>query len=148
MNSFGTATPYIASYIILRDGNNVAFVLRSDTKWMDGYYGLPSGKVEAEETFIAAAVREGKEEVGIDIEPTHMRHVLTMHRHSEDSTWVDIFFEVDEWSGEVVNAEPHKHSELAWLDLDSLPENVIPSVRFALEQIKAGVHYTEYGWAE
>jgi 8-oxo-dGTP diphosphatase len=148
MNKYGTATPYIASYVVLRDGNKVAFVLRSGTSWMNDYYGLPSGKVEQHENFTNGAIREAKEEVDIDIDRDDLRPSLIMHRHSDDSDWVDVFFEVDKWQGEVINAEPHMHSELAWLDLDSLPENVIPSVSFALEQIKAGVQYAEYGWSE
>lgn len=149
--SYDTATPYIASYVILRDGNKVAFVLRENTSWMNGYYGLPSGKVENHEPFTLAAVREAKEEVGIDVKPSDLRHILTVHRQNADDAaryWVDVYFEVDDWQGEVVNAEPHMHSEVAWLDLENLPENVIPSVRFAMEQITAGNLYCEYGWQE
>jgi ADP-ribose pyrophosphatase YjhB (NUDIX family) len=146
MSKYNTATPYIASYVLLRDGDKIAFVLRSNTDWMNNYYGLPSGKVEWKETFTQAAIREAKEEVGIDIQPEHIHHVLTMQRHSGDSDWIDAFFAVDRWDGEVVNAEPHMHSEVAWLDIDNLPDNVIPSVRFGLEQVKAGMRYAEYGW--
>jgi hypothetical protein len=39
------------------------------------------------------------------------------------------------------------HSELVWLDLDNLPENVIPSVRHALLEISAGNCYSEYSGA-
>jgi hypothetical protein len=67
------------------------------------------------------------------------------HRHAEDD-WVDVIFEATQWEGELYNAEPHMHSELVWLDTDNLPENVIPAVRFYLEQIKAGATYAEYGW--
>ncbi len=149
---YDTATPYIASYVLLRNGNKIAFVLRENTSWMNGYYGLPSGKVEDNEPFMKAAVREAKEEVGIDINPANLRHSLTVHRRSENTGdksilyWVDVYFEVDEWHGEVKNTEPELHSEVAWLDLNNLPANIIPSVRFALEQISAGNSYCEYGW--
>lgn len=146
MSKFTTATPYVASYVLLRDGNKLAFVLRENTGWMDGYYGLPSGKVEWSEPFSSGAIREALEEVGVTIEPQNLHHAITIHRHSEDTDWVDIYFEVDTWEGKVVNAEPHMHSELAWLDLNDLPENIIPAVRYALEQIKLGRPYAEYGW--
>lgn len=55
---YATATPYIASFVILRKAGKIAFVLREHTKWMNGYYGLPSGKVEKNEAFSAAAIRE------------------------------------------------------------------------------------------
>lgn len=117
---------------------------------MDNYYGLPSGKVEKNEAFVAAAIREAKEEIGIVIKSGDLRHVLTMHRKKpkdNDNEWVDMFFEVGSYEGEPYNAEPHIHSELAWLDIHNLPENVIPNVKEALKQIEAGNTYCEFGWA-
>jgi 8-oxo-dGTP diphosphatase len=146
--SYDTATPYLASFVLLRDGNKLAFVMRSNTDWMNGYYGLPAGKVEKGEQFTLAALREAKEEVGVDIELKNLKHLTTVYRHSEDSDWVDVYFEATEWKGEVVNAEPEKHSELAWLDIDALPESVIPSQRAALQLIKDSIMYGEYGWEE
>ena len=141
---YDTATPYIASYIIFRKDGKVAFVLRSNTDWMNNYYGLPSGKVEKDETFTGAAIREAKEEVGVDVRAEDLKPLLTVHRHSDDSEWVDLYMEATKWSGELYNAEPHMHSELAWLDPDDLPENTIPSVAFSLAQIKAGKTYAEH----
>lgn len=146
---YNTATPYIASYVVLKKNGKVAFVLRENTKWMNGHYGLPSGKVEKNEPYLLAAVREALEEVGAKINPKHLKHVLTVHRYEPSSfasDWVDTFFEASEWEGEPYNAEPHMHSKLDWLDPKNLPKNVIPSVKFALEQIEAGNSYAEYGW--
>lgn len=142
---YDTATPYIASYMILRKGNKVAFVLRSNTSWMNDYYSLPAGKVESDESYTTAAIREAKEEVGVTVKPGDFKQVLTMHRR-EGSDWVDVFFEATKWDGEPFNAEPDVHSELAWLDVDNFPDNVIPSVVFAFEQMKQGKQYCEYGW--
>lgn len=144
--SYDTATPYIASYVIIRDADGkIGFVHRSNTSWMNGYYGLPSGKVEKDESYIAAAIREAKEEIGIDVDPASVRFVHTMHRR-EGMDWVDVYFEISKWKGEAHNAEPHMHSEFTWLDPEALPENVIPSVRVALDHIKHGTVYGEYGW--
>ena len=41
---YDTQAPFIAAFVILRRENTVAFVLRSHTSWMNGFYGLPSGK--------------------------------------------------------------------------------------------------------
>lgn len=143
---YNTATPYIASYVILRKNGKIAFVLRENTAWMNGYYGLPSGKVENGETYLQAAVREAKEEAGVDIKAADLQPVHTIHRKEPEMTWVDVYFEATKWQGEPYNAEPHVHSELAWLDPKKLPKNVISSVKYALEQIEAGVTYAEYGW--
>ena len=145
---YNTATPYIASYVILRKNGKVAFVLRENTTWMNGYYGLPSGKVEKNERFLKATVREAKEEAGVDIELGNLEPVHMVHRKEPDMTWVDLYFEATKWEGEPHNAEPHVHSELAWLDPKKLPKNTIPCIRYALEQIEAGKIYSEYGWEE
>lgn len=147
--SYDTAKPYIAIYLILKKDGKVAFILRSKTDWMNNHYGLVQGKVEKAESYSAAAVREAKEEANVIVRPEDLWHVHTVHRYepsSQAKDWVDVYFEVTKWRGEPRNNEPHKHSELAWLDINNLPSNVVPCVKFALEQIQAGKTYSEYGW--
>ena len=48
---YSTARPYIAAFALLRKGSKIAMILRANTGYMDGFYGLPSGKVEYNETF-------------------------------------------------------------------------------------------------
>lgn len=62
------ARPYVAAFVILRRGSKVAMVLRKNTGWMDGHYGLPAGKGEWFEPFTDAAIREANEEVGVKIQ--------------------------------------------------------------------------------
>lgn len=143
--SYATATPRVASYIIVRKGSKIAFLLRSNTSWMNNHYGLPAGKVEKDEPYTKGAIREAKEEIGIDINPKDLQFIHVMHRN-EDSDWVDVFFEAKKWTGQLHNAEPHMHSEVAWLDPNDLPKNVIPSVAFAMQQIADGAVFSEYGW--
>lgn len=146
MAKYDIATPYTAVYLVIRKDERVAFVLRQNTDWMNGFYSLPAGKVEKGESFTAAAVREAHEETGISVSPENLRALITVHRNSPDSLWVDMCFEVLQWEGEPYNAEPHVHSELTWFDPRELPENVIPETRFLLQEIEAGKRYTEYGW--
>lgn len=145
---YNTATPYLANYVIIRKDGKIAFVLRSNTSWMNDYYGLPSGKTEKNESSTAGAVREVLEEVGASVRAEDLRYVHTMHRHNdgEEYDWIDIYFEAIKYEGEPYNAEPDMHSELAWLDPNDLPDNVIPSVAEAIKNIEAGQKYTEYGW--
>ncbi|QQS18886.1 NUDIX domain-containing protein [Candidatus Saccharibacteria bacterium] len=63
------AQPYSAAFMLIKRGDKYLFVRRAHTDWMNGYYGLPSGKVEPGEGFFAAAIREAKEEVGVTVLP-------------------------------------------------------------------------------
>lgn len=142
-----TATPHAAVHVLLRKDNTIAFVLRSATGWMDGHYGLPAGRVEKNESYRAAAAREAKEEVGVNLRAADLEHTLTVHRDSHDhGGWIDIYFTALSWESEPYNAEPDKHSELAWLDIDNLPENLMPGLSYCLQQIQDKQPYAEYGW--
>lgn len=144
---YKTQTPRVASYLLIRQDEKVAFVFRKNTGWMNDHYGLPSGKVENDESYLAAACREAKEEVGILIKPRDLHCVHIMHRR-EESDWVDVYFEVSKYEGDVFNAEPDIHGELAWLNPNNLPDNVVPSVVYAIEQVEKGKFYSEYGWSQ
>jgi mutator protein MutT len=145
--NYPTATPRVASFIIIRKGNKVAFVLRGNIDYMAHHYGLPSGKLEKDETCTQAAVREAKEEIGITIAENDLTFAHVVHR-SEGSDWIDMYFEVAKWEGEPHNAEPEKHDELAWLDNDNLPDNVVPAVKIVLEKIAKGEVFSQYGWQD
>lgn len=147
---YDTAQPYIASYMIIKNkAGEVAFLLRSNTSWMNGHYGLPAGKVEKTENFTDAAIREVREEAGLEITKANLRHILTVHRCEEEgytNTWVDVYFEVINVDDEPYNAEPDIHGELVWFDPQNLPEKVIPSVKAAFGFMAQGKKFAEWGW--
>lgn len=151
---YDTQRPYALSGVIVQDkSGRVAFILRSNTNWMNNHYGLPSGKTEKGESFVAGAIREAKEEIGITIEPEDLEHAITVHRASssidtpgESMEWVDVYFTVKKYIGEAYNAEPDVHSELVWLNPNDLPENVIPSVAATMKAWASGENYLEYSY--
>lgn len=146
--------PYCACFVLIRRDNKIAMLLRKNTGYMDGYYGLPAGKSEWFEPFTIGAVREAKEEAGVDIDTKHLRFVHIAHRHKEEVTdkkfmdWVDVYFEADKWDGEPYNAEEHKAERLDWLEMDNLPDNIVPSQHEAIKHILSGTTYSEFGWTE
>ena len=143
---YDIATPYTAVYVIFRRGNEIALLLRENTEWMNHHFCLPAGRVEHGESFLVAAAREAEEEVGIKLAPSDLKPLLSAHRLNSDSLWVDLFFEAQDWKGELHNAEPDVHSEIAWFDIDKLPDNLVPGLRESLQAIQDGKIYTEIGW--
>jgi 8-oxo-dGTP diphosphatase len=53
---------------------------------------------------------------------------------------------VSQWTGEPINLEPHKHSELGWFEIDNLPHNIYELNLLALQDIQKGIFHSEYGW--
>lgn len=137
-----------ASYLVLVDGEKVLLLRRCNTGFKDGMYSLPAGHVEKGETFTQALIREALEETGIGIHEKSASVAHVMHRKSDTdgSERVDIFFVVKKDAQEPINVEPHKCDELSWHSFDNLPDNIIPYIRLALENIKLGILYSEFGW--
>ena len=149
-DSYDSARPYTACFVLLRRGDKIAMVLRKNTGWMDGYYGLPAGKLEYHETFSTGAIREALEEAGVTILEESLQFAHVAHRHAEKDDefmdWVDVYFEVSSWEGEPHNAEQEKSERLDWLDMNNLPKNIVPPQLDAIKHITKGEKYSEYGW--
>lgn len=85
------------------------------------YWHTPGGKIENNEPAIIAAVRELKEEIGI--EATGLQLVGTIvHEAKGDAgnVWVGHYFELLSHTGEVQNLEPAKCREIIWCTPDEL----------------------------
>ena len=135
-----------AVYLILRRNNEVLLLQRANTGYQDGKYSVIAGHMDGNELGTAAIIREAKEEAGIDLAPEALKFVHLVHRLNKGSgdERIDIFYEAYGWSGEVLNAEPHKCSDLSWFSLDQLPDDTIPLIRNVLNSVNANRHYSEY----
>lgn len=136
-----------AVYLILKKANHILLIRRKNTGYFDGWYTCPSGHVEEGELPLEALARESLEEVGISIDTNKAKLVHTMYRTKHDPTGdrADYFFELNEWQGEIINAEPTKCDDLQWFDLDALPKNLIPHERLAIENFKKDITYSQLG---
>jgi 8-oxo-dGTP diphosphatase len=143
----GTTNIPVADLIFRKDGK-ILFVKRANTGHKDGYYSLPGGHVDPGESYSQSACREGFEEVGIRLKPSQLKQVLTFHAYGTDSVRTGVFFEVTDWQGEPYNAEPHVHSEIAWLPEDDLPDTITEHTLLRLNALSKGQTYIEYGWEE
>ena len=136
--------PVTVHMLFLRE-KRILLIRRYQTGYMDGHYSVPAGHLDGGEALRMAAVRESREEVGVRIDPADIRFAGVFHRLDGDER-VDFFVQVRAWSGEPFNAEPEKCDDIRWVDVDTLPENIIPYVRRGIENFRAGVVFEEVGW--
>jgi 8-oxo-dGTP pyrophosphatase MutT (NUDIX family) len=137
--------PALDVFLLFVRGDSVLMALREGTGYADGLWNLPSGKVEAGEELLAAAVREAQEEVAVTVSDARLATVVQVLRPGDCR--VGFFFEVLSWQGEPVNAEPHKCGGLRWSPLDALPRDTVPYTTAGVEQFRAGVPYGTLEWA-
>lgn len=123
--------------------HQILLLRRFNTGFRDGEYSVPAGHLDGGETVMDAATREAEEEVGVKIKESDMTFSNVMHR-IEDDERVDFFVQVHQWQGEPFNAEPDKCDDLRWVDIDTLPANIIPYVKQALENHLNGTPFDEY----
>ena len=134
-------------YLVLRKDDQVLLLRRANTGYQDGKYGLVAGHLDGDELGTTAMVREAKEEAGIDVDPSKLEFVHVAHRLSRNQVGqerIDLFYQLKEWRGKIVNAEPKKCDDLSWFDINNLPDNMLPFVKQVLTYIAKGISYSEY----
>jgi 8-oxo-dGTP diphosphatase len=139
--------PHVGVHLILTDGTKVLLLRRANTGFADGSWSVPGGSLEAGETLPAAAIREAKEEVGIVIDPADLSFAHLCHHADPDGlARIGVFFTASRWTGEPVNAEPHKCSEIAWHELGGLPGETVGYIRTGLRAYKQGTSFSLDNW--
>jgi len=135
--------PVVAHVFLIRSGT-VLLARRANTGFEDGHYGPVGGHLEPGETVVQAAVRECREEIGVDLEPAALEVIGVSHYTSPAGDGVDFFLRATRWTGEpTVTAEC---DDLRWCLPDALPDTTIPFVRRALEHhLLSGVWFDELG---
>ncbi len=118
--------------VLFDDRRRVLMMRRRDTGYMDGFWGLPSGKVELTENATIAGFRETREETGVVVSKLAHLDILK----TEDDRWQHHFLLAETWEGIAYNREPSKCSEIKFFGLDELPGRVIPIVKDCLEKLK------------
>jgi len=135
-----------ASYLVLIKNNKILLLRRCNTGYEDGKYSFIAGHLDGNETFKQAMTREAEEEAGIIINPDHLEIIHVMHRKVPNEERIDMFLTIDKWQGEPKNIETNKCDDLSWFNLNNLPENIIPYIKQAINNIQNKIIYSEFGF--
>jgi len=114
-------TVHVAAGIIVKD-EQVFISKRSAEQHQGGKWEFPGGKVEAQETVIAALTRELKEEVNLDINNAELFHQVEFD-YGDKQVRLE-FFIVTEFTGQERGLEGQK---TAWVDIQTLSEYNFPA---------------------
>jgi 8-oxo-dGTP pyrophosphatase MutT (NUDIX family) len=134
--------------LLIRD-DHVLLSQRSDPNpEFDGLWHAPSGKLDADESVLDAAMREAAEEIGVLIDPADLEHVHTIHVNgSGPEPRLGLFFATSRWIGEPVNREPDKCRAVRWFPLTGLPERIIDYPAAGIDAYRRGSRFSVRGWS-
>ncbi len=136
----------LSVFLFLIQDNKVLLIKRGNTGWMDGFYSVPAGALDGNETIESAVVREAREETGVEVDVSDIKLAHTIHCLTHGEEWLGCFFITNKWIGEPKIMEPDKHTEVKWSNIDQLPSEVIPYVKQALDSVSMNIPYSSYGW--
>jgi 8-oxo-dGTP diphosphatase len=145
-NIMRTPILYGSVHVFFYRNEEVLLLKRQNTGFQDGNWSVVAGRMDGDEEVIAAAIREAREEAGVDIDPADIEIIGVMHRKNTTSEWVDFFLKAHNWHGEITNKEPEKCEQLQWFHEKELPEHMVSYIRVALEKEQQGLWFESMGW--
>ncbi len=134
-----------SGFLMLIKNGNILLLRRVNTGYKDGFYSLPAGHVEDNESVMKSTVRESFEEIGIRVDQKDLLFVHAIHIKENDIRMF-FFFRANKWKEEPSNMEPEKCDDLRWCPINALPPNTIDYISHAIKQYQKQIYYSEFGW--
>jgi 8-oxo-dGTP diphosphatase len=118
-------TDHLVAWVVLRrDDGHVLLARRANESYASGFWGLPGGHVEDDETLAAAAARELGEEVGVRVDVDVLEPLGVTRYVDGDARGCDFYFLARAWLGEPVPTA--ECDEVRWCDPEALPDDALP----------------------
>lgn len=139
----------MAAHIWLRnEAGEMLVIRRTGTTYLGGFWSVPAGHVEADETVAQACVREVGEEVGVRLAVDDLRFALVQQKTGRDGEErVDFFFEASLPLRQRARiASRREVSDMAWVRPTCLPEPFAPYVRAALDAQQGSAAFSTWGF--
>lgn len=120
--------------LIFNEHNQVLLGKRTGSHGLHTW-GPPGGHLEFGETFEECAMRETKEETGLDISHPQLIGFTNDIFEDEDKHYVSVFLKASlPPYQQVSNCEPHKILEWGWFCLNNLPSPLFLPLKNFLQQ--------------
>lgn len=131
-------------YLIIKNAQGeILLQRRQGTKLWPGFLALPAGHIDENENAYEAAIREAKEELGIEISIENIIDTFVVNRRNKSlMPYYDVYFEIDSYNGIITIREPEKCSELVWCNINNLPEDMIDFETEAIKNNLMGIKFS------
>lgn len=143
MNDPYTSPVNVMVLLVRDDGRVLAVRHNATSKTSPNQVTVVGGKLEAGEFVHQGALRELAEETDVRVASEDLEFCQLVHYLDTDGVRViGAVFTAQRWQGVPVNAEPHKHDGILWIDPGNPPRDCHPYTREVLESFTAGRLYT------
>jgi len=125
----------------VRQDSKLLVLRRKNSSYMNGYFCLPGGHVEAAETLQQAISRELQEETGIVVLPETWELFCIVQTVIDSRAYMRFIFRTSNWSGNLELGEPHKAEDLGFYEMSEL-DKLTPSDTLIVQHMnRAGLTY-------
>jgi 8-oxo-dGTP diphosphatase len=131
--------PKVGVGVMILKGGKVLMTKRKGSHGA-GEYSFPGGHLEYMESFEDCAVRETKEECGIEIKNIKFLYLTNVKKYAPKH-YVHIGLTAEWASGKPQIMEPEKAEEWKWYDMDNLPNGLFEFCKLAFDSYKTGRTY-------
>jgi 8-oxo-dGTP pyrophosphatase MutT (NUDIX family) len=123
----------LAAAVVVRDGDGRVLLVRHS--YGKERWSLPGGEVDPGESPAEAAVREAREEAGVEVELDHLIGVYYLRSRKNGLRFM---FAAHIVSGEPSAADADEIAEFGWFEPDALPGPTTPTMPWGVKDAVAG----------
>ena len=127
-----TSFPKVGVGVMITCRNCVLLLQRKNVHGA-GSWSTPGGHLDFGETPEQCAIREAKEDTGLDISGIRFRAITNDFFEAEQKHYITIWMEGDYTSGEPVVNDASEMSEVGWFAWDALPQPLFLPLQHLLE---------------
>ena len=121
--------------IIINSENKILLGLRK-SELGTNTWAPPGGKLELGEELKDCAIRELKEEANLTTTTNNLKLIgVTNDIFDSETHYITIYYEVDNYSGELKVMEPDKCEKWEWFESNNLPSNLFLPFQNIIKEI-------------
>jgi 8-oxo-dGTP diphosphatase len=129
----GRLRPHVGVGVLLVDPKHQVLLTLRKRAPEAGRWSIVGGKVDFLEKLEECALREAREEAGVEVELIRLLCITDHLLPAERQHWIAPAYLGRVISGEAQNCEPEKTEEVRWFALTNIPENLTMTARNAIE---------------